>query len=183
MRFFLTATGIIVALSSSAALAAHAEEFSWGKSGISVEQYRSDAISCGRLGYYMDVSNTEAAHVFKDATGQLTANEGPLASIAMIAGSSGSVGERQSAITQLTNVVVSSARIVEATRPKERMADVGKLMQSKVDSCLTERGYVRFRLTDEQRKRLGHLHLGSPERHAFLFGLATDPRVLAAQAY
>jgi hypothetical protein len=62
------------------------------------------------------------------------------------------------------------------------MKDVGALMQSKVDDCLKSRGYVRFRLSDAQRRHLERLHLGSAERHIYLYRLATDPDVLRAQA-
>jgi hypothetical protein len=83
---------------------------------------------------------------------------------------------------ELSDMVSRSAHIVENTRPKERMKDVGNLMQSKVDDCLKGRGYTRFKLTAAQRKQLSRLHLGSVERHIYLYQLATNPAVLKAQA-
>jgi len=83
---------------------------------------------------------------------------------------------------RVMGIVNRSARIVENARPKERMKDVGNLMQAKVDDCLKGRGYIRFRLTAGQRKQLAHLHLGSIGRHIYLYRLATDPAVLKAQA-
>jgi len=154
-------------LLSAPLAAARTEAVSWGKPGVSIDQYRIDAITCGRAGYYMDVSNTEAAQVFKGATSQLQTNETDLTN---------AMGPR------VLDIVTQSARIVEATRPEARMRDVAGLMQAKVDDCLRQRGYVRFRLTDAQRKQLGHLHLGSAERHAFLYRLATDSAVLKDQA-
>ena len=147
--------------------AAKTEAVSWGKPGVSIEQYRKDAVECGRAGYYLDVSNTEAAGVFKQATRQLESNE---ADLTLAQG------------PEIMNIVTNSAHIVDGARPTERMQEVGTLMQGTIDDCLSQRGYVRFRLTDAQRKRLSRLHLGSPERHSFLYDLATDPNILTAQA-
>ena len=180
MRPALPCAVAVAFLSCAPLAAARTEALSWGKPDVSIDQYRTDAISCGRSGYYMDVSNTEAAHVFKDATGQLTANEAALTQTAMLAGSNGT--ERMAAQMELGDMVSRSAHIVESTRPKERMKDVGGLMQAKVDDCLKARGYMRFRLTSAQRKHLERLHLGSVERHIYLYQLATDPAVLKAQA-
>ena len=181
MRHALPTALAVACLLSAPLAAAKTEALSWGKPGVSIDQYRTDAITCGRAGYYADVSNTEAAHVFKRATKDIEANEAGLSSVAMIAGS-GSPESRRAAAMELGDIVNQSAHIVEGTRPTERMKDVGTLMQSKVDDCLKGRGYVRFRLTPQQRKRLGHLNLGSPERHLYLYQLATDPDVLKVQA-
>jgi hypothetical protein len=45
-----------------------------------------------------------------------------------------------------------------------------------------DRGYVRFRLTEDQRVALARLDKGSEERREFLYRLASNPDVLAAQA-
>lgn len=162
--------------------AARTEATSWGKPGVSIDQYRTDSITCGRAGYYTDVSDTEAAHVFKDATGQLEANEADLSSPANapLPGESASETIRKQAA--IANIVARSGAIVANTRPTERMKQVSTLMQGKVEDCLKSRGYVHFRLTPAQRKHLAHLHLGSVERHTYLYQLATDPDVLKAQA-
>ena len=181
MRQSFSSAVVVVCLLSTPLAAAKTESTSWGKAGVSIDQYRTDAITCGRSGYYMDVSNTEAAHVFKDATGQLEANESDLSSVAMLAGG-GPPETRRAAVMELGDIVNRSAHIVEGARPAKRMKEVGDIMQSKVDDCLKGRGYVHFKLTDSQRKHLGHLHLGSAERHIYLFQLGTDPAVLKTQA-
>src|SRR4051812_24713900 len=79
---------------------------SWGKSGVSMDQYRRDAGECGRAGYYLDVSKTEAAQVFKRATGQLQANETHLAAA-------------DAKPPEILNIVTTSAHIVEDARPDE----------------------------------------------------------------
>jgi hypothetical protein len=174
MRYALPIAVAAAFLSSAPILAAKAEASSWGKPGVSIDQYRMDAITCGRAGYYADVSDTQAAKTFKRATGELESNESDLSFAAMDPSPTGQI--------KVANIVNRSTRIVEGTRPGEQMKDVRDLMQAKVDDCLKGRGYVRFRLTDAQRKRLAHLHLGSPERHIYLHQLATDPAVLKVQA-
>lgn len=162
-------------------IAARSEPYSWGKPGVSLAEYRRDAIECGRSGYYLDVSQTEAASVFKDASRQLESNEASLQSTASFM-SDPNPGVRQSAMTSVMTMVARSAHIVEGARPKERMQQVGTLMQGTVDDCLRSRGYVRFKLTRAQRNRLQQLHHGSPARHDYLFRLSADPAVLSAQA-
>jgi hypothetical protein len=130
----------------------------------------------------MDVSNTEAAHVFKDATKELQTNETDLSSSAEQP-AEGNPMDDPRYLYRVMGIVSRSARVVEGTRPTERMKDVGNLMQAKVDDCLKERGYTRFKLTSIQRKLLGKLHLGSAERHVFLYKLGTDPAVLKTQAF
>jgi hypothetical protein len=55
-------------------------------------------------------------------------------------------------------------------------------MRHELEKCLTERGYVRFRLTKGQARHLKALTTGSLERRKYLYKLASDPAVLAEQA-
>ena len=181
MRQSLPRAVAIACLLSAPLVAARTEAVSWGKPGVQIEQYRRDAIECGRAGYYLDVSKTEAAQVFKTAAGQLGANEASLPSFAMLA-QGGPPEERVAAAMAAADIVGRSAHLVDATRPQDRIKAVGTLMRGTVDDCLRQRGYIRFRLTEAQRKQLSRLHLGSPARHAYLYRLATDPVVLRDQA-
>lgn len=161
---------VMLALLPAPALAAERPVLSWGKPGVTLEAYRADAVACGRQGYYLDVSNSEAARVFKDASSQLDSNEASLASTAMTGG-----------LDRAMQIANDSSRIVERTRPAERMQQVRTLLQDTVASCLQARGYTRFQLTRDQQRHLKTLKLGSPARHAYLHGLASDPAILAAQ--
>ena len=145
-------------------LSAKPTSISWGKLGISIDQYRDDAITCGRAGYYRDVAGTEAAQTFKRATSELESNESDLRNQPPM------------------DIVGVSSRIVTATRPAERMQEVRELLNDTVAVCLRQRGYTPFWLSKAQQNRLRHLHLGSPERHAYLYGLATSPEILRLQA-
>jgi len=63
MRPALPRAVAVACFLSAPLAAARTEALSWGKPRVSIDQYRTDAISCGRAGYYMDVSNTAAAKV------------------------------------------------------------------------------------------------------------------------
>jgi hypothetical protein len=55
--------------------------------------------------------------------------------------------------------------------------------QGALDDCLIARGYRQFRLTDAQRAHLNTLAAGSDARQQYLYSLAHDPAVLAAQGF
>lgn len=59
---------------------------------------------------------------------------------------------------------------------------VEEQLQDSVDRCLFDSGYRRFRLSDDQARRLGRLRRGTLERARFLHALAADPSVLEGQA-
>ena len=67
-------------------------------------------------------------------------------------------------------------------RPEQRIKELKQGMVGLVEDCLRERGYVQFRLTDDQREMLSKLDRGSDERREFLYSLASNPEVLNAQA-
>jgi len=176
-------------LAAAPAVGATAPQVSWGKLGVSFDQYRADAVACGRAGYYRDVSDTDAARVFRNASHQFdTITDSGAAPVSMwettmLDASAGA--SHNSRVEQAPVLAVERSQrvgqLVASTQPEKRMAEVRVFLEEAVTSCLTERGYTRFRLTKEQRAKLSHLRLGSPERHAYLFSLATNPEVLAKQ--
>src|SRR4051794_12285951 len=52
---------LLCSIVGTSAAAAPVPQQSWGKAGISFDQYRQDAIECGREGYYLDISQTADA--------------------------------------------------------------------------------------------------------------------------
>jgi hypothetical protein len=162
-------------LASSPALAAKATSLSWGKPGVSFDQYRQDAVECGRSGYYLDVSGTDAAHRLQLASRRLETSEAGFQAANPV--------PTLSAYSRiLLRTSLSSGEIAAGGRAERGMEDVRALLQGTVDGCLIERGYVPFRLNAAQTMRLRRLHAGSAERHAYLYGLASDPRVISDQA-
>lgn len=156
-----------------AALPAHAPKppmTSWGKAGVVFETYRADAVECGREGHFRDVSDTEAAKVFQQASRRLNNNETAL-------GMAAQTGD----LTRVGNINAMSQQIVSNTRPRERMREVAGVLNGTVADCLTKRGYFRFTLTEAQEKALKAYPAGTEARHHFLHTLASDAKVLAAQ--
>jgi hypothetical protein len=73
--------------------------------------------------------------------------------------------------------VIEQSRISQY-RIRNNVADQ---LESALETCLRGRGYRPFKLSDAQNAQLKLLKRGSPSRHRYLYGLATDPAVLTAQ--
>jgi hypothetical protein len=168
MKAISIVSAIALAAWAFPAAAAAPAHLSWGKAGVAFERYRADAVECGVQAHYTDVSGTEAARVLKQASRQLESNE---ASVSMA-----------NTPEEIVQSEGNSARIVEAARPEARIGEVRQFLYRNLDDCLLARGYTPFRLSREQERKLHSLRAGSPERHAFLYRLATDPKVLSTQA-
>ena len=179
MRHWLAISLFAVAVSSIAA-AAPAPKESWGKAGITLAQYRQDALDCGLQGYYTDISNTDDAQAFVKASRQLDAvTTGAVAP--MTTGSSGTGPVPTDAVDQAARYADQQQRIVRGVRPEERFKNIKAMLVANAQQCLQKRGYSKFELTEDQQKRLGKLKAGSDERRAYLFSLGSDPAVLQNQ--
>ena len=154
---------VVLALGlATPALAAPRPRESWGRAGVSLEDYRQDAEECGRVAYYADLSQNEHAQAFVAGTKRMEDTDGlPL---------------------DFLTLAHRYGQIQANTRPEWRLRELKLAMQSVVQICLERRGYVKFQLTEAQQDDLEHLRKGSPERHAYLHRLASDPGVLASQA-
>jgi hypothetical protein len=141
-----------------------APQTSWGKAGVSFEQYRADAVTCGQRGYYRDVSDSDAAQAFVKGSRMI---DGAL--------------QTSGGIARVGDPWVDVARVVQGVRPAARMREVGALLLATVEQCLVGLGYSRFRLTEAQRGEAEKLKFGTPERHAYLHRLASDADILARQ--
>jgi hypothetical protein len=185
MRALIPAAAAAALLASPAS--ARDLEFSWGKPGISFDQYRGDAVSCASEGYYLDVSHTDAAKLFRAASGQLDAMA-PMG-VPMVDGTSPLMNPLLSEglkadpdAARSADYGTRQAQIVAATRPEKRMKEVGQLMTLTIERCLAGLGYHRFRLTHDQQRALRKFKRGTLERRAYLYSLATNPAVLHDQA-
>jgi hypothetical protein len=127
---------------------------SWGKADVSLEDYWLDAAECGHTAAAVDLKDTTPAKALVYGSRLLDNASSP--------------GE-----IMLIQQLVS---------PEIQWDRAATIMQKALESCLSERGYSRFRLTDGQFRRLRKLDVGSLERRQFLHGLASDPAVLARQA-
>jgi hypothetical protein len=128
---------------------------SWGKQGVSLEQYWADSAECAQAAADIDLEGTRPAKALVFYARLSDGNMGPnyLAHIPM-----------------------------PRFRPEVQWNRAATIMRNAIEGCLAGRGYVKFELTDEQDRRLDQLEAGSLERRSYLHSLASDPAVLAAQA-
>lgn len=145
-----------------AAFGATAPQMSWGKAGVSLATYRSESIGCAMRAYYTDVSDTHAAKNFVQGSRQIDTiiNSG----------------------ADYMDSATSIGHVVDSVNPRQGIKDIKQFQLDLVAKCLLDHGYHRFRLTDDQRKHLEKLKIGSDARHAYLHKLAADPDILQAQA-
>ena len=176
----LFAFSLSSALIATSAAAATAPKESWGKAGVSLAQYRQDALDCGLQGYYTDISKTDDAQAFVKASKQLDAiTTGGMAP--MRTGSSGTGPDTTDSIDQALRYADQQEHIIQGIRPEERFKNIKATLVTNAQQCLQKRGYSKFELTADQQKRLRKLKAGSDERRAYLYSLATDPAVLQSQ--
>lgn len=183
---------VALAVAASPAAAKPRPVDSWGRANVDYETYRNDALECGLLGYTADVSQTQQAQDFVRATRQLESIDNTnIAAPSTTAASMGSGGSTGGIFPPDVSSAAAAAPGVEqarryeqvrrSIRPERRMAELRQGMTVIVEDCLRGRGYVQFRLTDEQRETLSKLDRGSDERREFLHGLASNRTVLEAQ--
>jgi hypothetical protein len=162
------------------AYAAPAPVESWGKAGVSLAQYREDALQCGLQGHYTDISKTDDAKAFVTASRELdTVTNG--ASAPNVTGANGSGPQSTDAVDQMVQYANQQQHIVDSVHAEQRFHNIKRTLLARDEQCLNQRGYSKFRLSDEQRHQLRKLKIGSDERRAYLYRLASDPAVLQAQ--
>jgi hypothetical protein len=123
---------------------------SWGKAGVSLDQYRADAITCGREAAATDLRNS-----------------GPAKALVLA-----------SRLIENAPDIFAASVAWQMAAPDHNIPKAGDLLQARLDRCLIARGYRLFKLTAGQRHRLSRLPTGSMARHAYLHSLASDARVL-----
>jgi hypothetical protein len=176
---------IMIALAATVALAsaagaANTPQTSWGKAGVSFDDYRGDATFCLREAAGTDLTGTEPANALvlasrRMATGQ-TNDYTP-----SIGGASSTTAIIGGGFDPLIEAANRMQRERMAARPDLRIRQAHDIMQRRLDHCLAGRGYHRFRLTDDQRRQLRRFPERAAERQTYLHSLASDPQVLAAQ--
>jgi hypothetical protein len=156
--------------------AAKATRTSWGKAGVSLAQYRADAIACGEEASATDLAGSDPARALAAAS-RLMESE-PSAGPAPVLDATQPPGAAMDPLA-LAGAAPSALQMIG---PERQIAKAGDLMKARLDRCLAQRGYREFRLTSEQRKKLAKLPVGTEARHAYLHRLASDRDVLTRQA-
>jgi hypothetical protein len=141
------------AVPAQARLVAPGHSLSWGKPGVSLEDYRSDAVACGRQAAAVDLRGTGPAKSFVLASRLI---------------------ENAFTLEDTTNAMWIAS-------PERNFGKAGDIMKEALDGCLIAKGYRQFKLTGAQQKKLGKLPTGSLQRHAYLHSLASNPDILAHQ--
>jgi len=140
---------------SGAAAAAARPALTWGKAGVSYADYRADATACLRVAVATDLTGTEPAEALVLASRRIE--------------------------SAMNTDPWSVAEVTDMARPDLRIRQARDIIQARLNHCLVEHGYHRFRLTDAQRRQLNHFSLRQPERQVYLHSLASDPQILASQ--
>src|SRR3954453_4937294 len=83
------------------------------------------------------------------------------------------------AIYQYSIDIYSYARAHDIARHGVTVT-IAEQLQNAIDTCLIDRGYQRFRLTEAQDRQLSHLRRDTIELAYFLYGLGSAPAVMTA---
>ena len=165
LRHLLTGLAAFAIANAAAAEAPSRKELrqtSWGKPGISFEQYRIDAGICAWRATNMDVADTEAARMMVKASRALD--------------------HIATAGVDQIGAAIDMRRVEDGFRVDRQFDAIGELQYDALYACLEDRGYRRFRLTEDQARQLRKLKSGSLKRHAYLHRLASDAAVVNRQA-
>ena len=134
---------------------------SWGKPGVTLAQYRADALECAQLTYGAPITLHPLPPMPTGFFGVALPN-----------------GEWLD--LRPGHVKIYTTTLVEGVKHAAWM-DVSEQLQVVLDRCLLDKGYTRFRLTAAQMAQLDHLKKMSPERVQYLYRLGSDANVVAAQ--
>ena len=175
----LFAVSIIAISVATQASAAPAPKESWGKAGITLQQYRQDALDCGLKGYYADISQTQDAKEFASASRRLDNLQG---NFSTTSNSSSATGPATTdVVQQMGQFAATQQHIIDGIRPEQRFHSIKQTLEATTGQCLSARGYSRFALTEDQRRAVSKLKPGSDQRRLYLYQLASNPAVLASQ--
>jgi len=175
----LLPVSLCAAFLASTVHSAPAPQESWGKPGISLDQYRQDWLECGIKGYYTDVANTEDAKVLVRASRQL--DNLPNNFSPNTTGASSTGPSTTDVADQVGQYAAAQQHVIDSARPELRFRNIKKMLEATAAECLIKRGYSRFTLTDDQRRVLRKLKAGSDQRRGYLYSLASNPAVLQNQ--
>src|SRR4051812_32939566 len=162
---------------------------SWGKQGISMLDYRTDAGQCALIGATsgydgngaknaggISGQNSSVPAIGPSGGGAGAANSAANGGGGSVSGASRTIGSgtyRDGASPDFVNRAVTQQQSQEMAAQRAR--------NDALRFCLASRGYIEFALTAEQRAKLSRLEQGSEERRQYLFSLGTDPDVLSKQ--
>ena len=180
-RQTLRLSTIAIFLGLCAAPAAASPALSWGKAGVSFADYRADATLCLREAVATDLTGTAPARALVLASRQIEIGlSNDYTPMINGAGGTSPVAGRPS-FDPSSETYLRVARARHAAQVDRHIEEAREILAARLEQCLAGRGYRRFRLTREQRRRLDQYPERAPARQAYLHSLAIDPQILAAQ--
>lgn len=175
MRYRSFRLAIAAALVGLPGLAAErpAPVTSWGKPGVSFEDYRQDSIACGKQGATTSMAGRrEYDAVILGLNRQDTDID--------IGRSLPPSLTREDPVEKLArDYALNGAK----SRPEPKVKALQGFLEDKVKACLAEKGYVQFALTLDQAAALAKYKKGSEGRFRYLHALASSEAVLSQQRY
>ena len=160
---------------------------SWGKQGITMLDYRTDAGQCALIGatqgYDENGAKSAGGISGQNATPPAMGPSGATAANSAATGGGGTMGRAPRTAGSSTYSDAASPDFVNraVTQQQNQEMSAQRARNDALRFCLASRGYIEFALTRQQRAKLTTLAQGSDERREYLFSLGTDPEVLDKQ--
>jgi hypothetical protein len=167
---------LAIALSSAVfgpANAKPAPVVSWGKPGVSFDDYRKDSIECGERGA---TTSMKGRGEFDAVVLGLSRQDTDMDIARSLPPS---LTQEDPAQKLARDYALNGAK----SRPEPKVRALQKFLVDNVEACLSEKGYVRFSLTPAQAAELGGYKKGSDGRFRYLHALARDEAVIVRQRY
>lgn len=146
---------------------------SWGKPGVSFDDYRSDSIACGKQGA---TTSMKGRREFDGVVLGLDRQD-------MDMDIDRSLPPSLTQEDQTQKLARDYALNAAKSRAEPRIKALQTFLEEKVAACLSDKGYVRFSLTPAQAAGLGQYKKGSEARFRFLHALASNNAVVQQQRY
>jgi hypothetical protein len=181
MRLLIVFSAFAAIAITSPAIVEKSGASSWGKAGVSLEEYARDAAECADTSRYVTTYIEPKTLRRLDAlsSAQLLDTVNQIGGQSSSFNAMGIVGD----ITTLrtSNDIARRTNTFGAKYVSLVSLDVRDQLQAVLDRCLIERGYERIRLTEPQATSLKKLKRHSPERTAYLHAIGSDAMLVKHQ--
>ena len=160
---------VCVALAHPALAAVKSDSYSWGKIGVSRQDFEEGSRICMLRSARRDVANDKQAKNYVRGFNVLEQEN--------------NMPPMPSPPSDDVTFVRSERQVLlrRAYSPDRHRDALQQKLQSEVDECLLESGYVKFSLSKDQKKVLNRYSQGSEERRAYLFYIGSNPNIVNAQ--
>lgn len=146
---------------------------SWGKAGVSYEDYRQDSIACGKQGATTSMAGRPEYDAVMLGIGRQDTDIDIGRSLPPSA-------THEDPIEKLArDYALNGAK----SRPEPKVKALQGVLEAAVRDCLSARGYTRFVLTPDQAAALSKHKKGAEGRFRYLHALASSETVLDQQRY